>query len=876
MNRFVRRMAWRETRGSRRRLLLLTGAIAVGVAALVAVNSFAANLRESVTQQAQTLLGADLSISSRREFSPRVAALLDTLVAPDPARGRAPGRKATVVSFAAMGYVKRTEGVRLVQVAAVEPGYPFYGTIRTDPDGAWSELQEGGRVLVDPSLLTALDAGIGDTLALGESRFVISATVLNQPGNVAVAASFSPRVFIAAADVAATGLLRFGSRVEYEAFLELADPDRATAISEKYRPILRAERTRIRSVKENRSDLTAALTQLSDYLGLVALIALLLGGMGVASAVHVFIRQKLDTIAVLRCLGAGTRQLFGIYLLQALAMGALGSLIGAGLGGALQQVLPLVLADLLPVDVRVRLDPGAVALGVGVGIWVAGVFALLPLLGIRRVSPLVTLRRDVELLRRRRDPARLLAALALAGSIGALAVLQAGGLREGAGFAAGTGAAVLLLWLASLGMIRGVRRWFPSRWPYVWRQGLANLYRPANQTVTVVLSLGFGTFLLSTLFLVQHNLLRDLRVWGEGGQPNLGFIDIQPDQREGVLELLRAEGIASPEAVPMIPMRISSVKGEPVVLGPPGGSGAADGDGAADGPRDDSDADDSRDDPGARPGWAFRHEYRSTYRDTLVDSETLVEGEWWDGPMPSAAGPVDVSLALDIARELDVTVGDEIVWDVQGVRLASRVANLRRVDWARFEPNFFAVFRGGVLDEAPQFFVTLVRVEDPATRGLLQRRTAERYPNVSSLDLSRLQTLLDDILSRVALAVRFMAGFSLATGAVVLVGAIATTRFQRVREAVLLKTLGATRRQVLRVFFAEYAALGLLSAGMAVALSAAAGWVLSRFVFETSYALPYGALAALLGAIVLLTVGIGLGNSLDILRRTPLDVLRSD
>jgi putative ABC transport system permease protein len=872
MNRFVRRMAWRETRGSRRRLLLLTGAVAAGVAALVAVNSFAANLRESVTQQAQTLLGADLSISSRREFTPRVAALLDTLVAPDPAHGRAPGRKATVVSFAAMGYVNRTEGVRLVQVAAVEPGYPFYGAIRTDPDGTWSELQEGGRVLVDPSLLTALDAGIGDTLALGESRFVISATVLSQPGNVAVAASFSPRVFIAAADLAATGLLRFGARVEYEAFLELADPDRATAISEKYRPILRPERTRIRSVEENRSDLTEALTQLSDYLGLVALIALLLGGMGVASAVHVFIRQKLDTIAVLRCLGARTRQLFAIYLLQALAMGALGSLIGAGLGGALQQVLPLVLADLLPVDVRVRLDPGAVALGVGVGIWVAAVFALLPLLGIRSVSPLVTLRRDVEPLRRRRDPVRLLAALALAGSIGALAVMQAGGLREGVGFAAGTGAAVLLLWLASLGLIRGVRRWFPSRWPYVWRQGLANLYRPANQTVTVVLSLGFGAFLLSTLFLVQHNLLRDLRVWGEGRQPNLGFIDIQPDQREGVLELLRAEGIGSPEAVPMIPMRISFVKGEPVVLGPSGGSGATDGDGAADDPRDDSDAED----PEARPRWAFRHEYRSTYRDTLVDSETLVEGAWWDGQMPSAAGPVDVSLELDIARELDVTVGDEIVWDVQGLRVASRVANLRRVDWARFEPNFFAVFRRGVIDEAPQFFVTLVRVEDPATRGLLQRRTAERYPNVTSLDLSSLQELLDDILSRVALAVRFMAGFSLATGAVVLVGAIATTRFQRVREAVLLKTLGATRRQVLRVFFAEYAALGFLSAGMAVVLSGAAGWVLSRFVFETSYALPYAALAALLGAVVLLTVGIGLGNSLDILRRTPLEVLRSD
>ena len=879
MDPFVRRMAWRETRGSRRRLLLLTGAIAAGVAALVAVNSFAANLRESVNRQAQALLGADLAISSRWEFTPRVTALLDTLVTPDATRGLGLGRKALVVSFSGMAYVPRTEGVRLVQVAAVEAGYPFYGEIRTDPPGAWSELQEGGRVLVDPSLLTALGAQRGDTLALGESRLVISATVLGQPGSVAVAASFSPRIFISAANLPATGLLRFGSRVRYETFVKLANPNRATAISKEYRPILRPERAGIRSVEENRSDLTEGLTQLSNYLGLVGLIALLLGGMGVASAVHVFIRQKLDTIAVLRCLGAETSRLFTIYLVQALTMGALGSLIGAGLGGALQRVLPLLLADLLPIDVQVRLDPGAVTLGVGLGIWTSAAFALMPLLGIRRVSPLMTLRRDVEPLRRRRDPARILAALVLAGSVAALAVLQAGGLRDGLGFTAGIGVAVLLLWLASLGLIRGVRRWFPSRWPYVWRQGLANLYRPANQTVTVVLSLGFGAFLLSTLFLVQHNLLRDLRVDGPGERPNLAFIDIQPDQREGVLEELRAEGFSSVEAVSMVPMRISSVKGRPVVLRRPDET-------EADEP-DETDADEAE----ARPGWALRHEYRSTYRDTLVGSETLVEGTWWDGPMPagrearddpSPAGreagdePVDVSLEVDLAGELGVTIGDEIIWDVQGIRITSRVANLRKVDWARFEPNFFAVFRSGVLDRAPQFLVTMVRVDDPATRGTLQRRIAERYANVTSIDLSSIQRLLEDILGRVALAVRFMAGFSLATGTVVLVGAIATTRFQRVREAALLKTLGATSRQVLRVFFAEYLALGLLSAGMAVVLSSGAGWLLSRFLFETSYALPYPALAVLLGATVVLTVGIGLGNSLDILRRTPLDVLRND
>jgi putative ABC transport system permease protein len=837
--------------------MLLTGAVAAGVAALVAVNSFAANLRDSVTRQARTLLGADLSISSRSPFTPRVEALLDSLVTPDPDRGEAAGRKASVVSFAGMAYVPRTEGVRLVQVTAVESGYPFYGSIRTEPGGVWGELQQGGRVLVDPSLLAALGAGVGDTLAVGEGRFVISGTVLSQPGNVPVTATFSPRIFIAAADLARTELLRFGSRAEYEALVKLPDPDRGTALSKLYRPTLRAERARIRSVEEYRVDLTDALTRLSDYLALVALIALLLGGIGVASAVHVFIHQKLDTIAVLRCLGAGTRQLLTIYLVQALGLGVLGSLAGAVAGGALQWVLPMVLADLLPVDIEVRLDAVAVALGVGIGVWIAAMFAVLPLLGIRSVSPLLTLRRDVEPLRRRRDPARLLAVLGLAGSIAALAVAQAGGVREGAGFAAGIGGAVFLLWLASLGLIRGVRRWFPARWPYVWRQGLANLYRPANQTVTVVLSLGFGTFLLSTLFLVQHNLLRDLRVENRGRQPNLGFIDIQPDQRDGVLRLLRSEGIDAPEAVPMIPMRIRSVKGQPVMSGQ-----------AA------SDSGDSRDDSGERPGWAFRHEYRSTYRDTLVGSESLVEGRWWDGPQ--AAAPVDVSLSTDIASELGVGVGDEIEWDVQGVLVLSRVSSLRRVDWARFEPNFFAVFRPGVLDAAPQFFVALVRIEDSERRGRLQRRMTERYPNVTSLDLSRLQMLLDDILGRVALAVRFMAGFSLAAGAVVLAAAIATTRFQRLREAVLLRTLGATRRQVLQVCFAEYAALGLLSAGMAVALSAAAGWVLSRFVFETSYALPYGAIASLTAAVVLITVAIGLGNSLDILRRTPLAVLRNE
>lgn len=856
---FVLSMAWRESRGARRRLWLLTGAVAAGVAALVAVNSFAANLRDSVTAQAQALLGADLSLSSRRPFPDRASALVDSLIAPDPVRDRPPGRVATVTSFAAMAYVPRTQGVRLVQIAAVTGDWPFYGTIVTEPVGGWPSLQAGSRVLVDPSLLAALNAVPGDTLALGASRFVIAGTVTSAPGNVAAAQAFSPRVYIAGADVAGTGLIQFGARVEYETFLRLPVASEADEIANRYRPLLRPERVGIRSVADNRDDLRDTLTRMGNYLGLVALIALLLGGLGVASAVNVFIRQKLDTIAVLRCLGATARQVFAVYLWQAVAMGGLGSAIGAALGVALQQVLPALLADILPIDVQVGIAPGAIALGVGLGLWVATVFALLPLLTIRQVSPLVTLRRDFEPLPARRDPLRWLAALALAVSVTLLAALQVRRLRDGVGFSAGIGLALFLLWLASLGMIRAVKRFFPRRWPYLWRQGLANLYRPANQTVTVVLSLGFGAFLLSTLYLVEHNLLREFRLTGPAARPNIVFFDIQADQREGVAEEIRAAGLAASPSVAVVPMRIRSVKGRPVQSTPAPDTLTAPGDSA---PR--------------RPGWAQRREYRSTYRDTLVASEKLVEGGWWKGPLTDASAPVEVSLEVEVARELDVRPGDEIVWDVQGIPVTSRVANLREVDWARFEPNFFAVFRSGPLDRAPQTFVTLARVDSAAQRGQLQRRLAERFPNVTSVDLATVQRTFEDVLQRVTVAVRFMAGFSMVTGVIVLIGAIATTRFQRIREGVLLRTLGATRPQVYRVVLAEYLALGTLSALMAVGLASGATWALTRWVFESAFALPVVALGGLAGAVVVLTVAVGLWNSLEVVNKTPLEVLRND
>jgi putative ABC transport system permease protein len=432
-------------------------------------------------------------------------------------------------------------------------------------------------------------------------------------------------------------------------------------------------------------------------------------------------------------------------------------------------------------------------------------------------------------------------------------VLQAGRLGAGLAFAAGILAALLVLWLAAFLLVRSLRRFFPSSLPYLYRQGLANLYRPANQTLMVVLALGFGCFLLSTLLLVQHNLLRDLRVDRGAERPNLVFFDVQPDQREDVEGRVRAAGPLTSSPAPIVPMRVQSVKGRAVaeLL--------------------------AIDDASQRPErWALRREYRSSYRDKPTTAERIVAGAWWAPGSWREGEPVPVALEEGIARELRVAVGDEIVWDVQGVPVPSRVACLREVEWARFEPNFFAIFPEGPLEAAPRSYVLLSRVEDAAARARLQRSVVEAHPNVSTLDLAQVQRAIEGVLDKVVLAVRFMALFSLASGALVLAGAVAASRYQRVREGALLRTLGATRPQLIRVLLTEYAVLGALAAATAIVLSSLAGWALVRFVFEGSFALPGPALLGLVLAVLALTVVVGLSGSTEVWRRPPLEVLRAE
>jgi putative ABC transport system permease protein len=302
----------------------------------------------------------------------------------------------------------------------------------------------------------------------------------------------------------------------------------------------------------------------------------------------------------------------------------------------------------------------------------------------------------------------------------------------------------------------------------------------------------------------------------------------------------------------IVPMRMSSINGRPVETLLKLQTG-------------------TRDEPEA--AWALRREYRSTYRDTLVASERVVAGTWHQR---RSASPALISVEEDLARELGIGVGDQIVWDVQGVSVPSRVTSLRAVDWARFEPNFFVVFAPGALERAPQTLVALTRISDPSFRGRFQRRIAELLPNVSTLDVSVLQEALERLVGRVALAIRFMALFSLGVGVLVLVGALAASRFQRIREGALLRTLGATRNQIFRVVVAEYLSLGLLATMVAQVLAVFAAWALAHFVFEGSFTVPLAAMSALAAGIVLLTVTVGVANSLDVVRRRPLEILREE
>lgn len=834
------RLAWRESRTARRRLLLYMSSIALGVAALVAIDSFAGNVNRSIREQSRALLGGDLAFSSRRGFPARADSVLDSLQ-------QAGVPVARVTSFTSMAVVPRTERTRLAQIRAVTDDYPFYGTVVTAPAGQWESLRAGSNALLDPSLLLSLGAQVGDTLTLGRARFRITGVLESVPGDPGIASAIAPRVFIAARHVPETELLVFGSRAEYEAVAKLPAGSSPDAIAPALREALDSTGVRLRTVTESELSLTDAVDDLGDFLGLVGLVALLLGGIGVASGVHAFVTRKIDTVAVLRCLGATSRQVLAIYATQAALMGLAGAAMGAALGVAVQFALPSLLADALPVDVRARLEPAAILLGLAAGCWVALVFALRPLLTLRSVSPLQALRRTADPAALRggwRDWRRAMVDLLIVATVIGISWERVGDATQGVVIAAAIGAVLWVLWAAAALLARTARVVLRTGWPYVVRQGVANLSRPANQTRAVTLALGFGVFLITTLFLIQRNLLAKFELTASTARANVLFFDVQDDQLPTLDSLVRASGVRVVQRTPIVTMRIAAINGVPVArLGT----------------------------DSSRAGWAVRREYRSTFRDEMVGTEELVAGRWFSDAGSSLP---ELSLEEDVAREMGVSVGDTVTWNVQGAEVATRVTSLRRVNWARFEPNFFAVFEPRALEGAPVQYVVLADAADEALSATVQEHAVRALPNVSSIDLSLVRRTIDEVVSRARGAVRFLALFSLAMAVPVLMSAVAATQRERLRDGVLLKTLGASRGQIRRILLAEYALLGVLGSLTGALLASAAGWAVMRWVFGSPFTFALSPVLAIAGAMVMLAVAIGLVGGRDVLNEPPLAALR--
>lgn len=839
---FALRLALRESRASARRLAVYMGAITIGVAALVGVNSFRRGVAESVQAESKTLLGADMRLSSGREFPDSVEAVIDSAVAAGADVARVTGTLS--VALAPGG------GSRLVQVRAIEAGYPFYGQVETDPAGLWNSLAEGRDVLVEPGLLVALGAATGDTLRIGEAGFRIAGTLVRAPIELGFRSAIAPRVFFADRWLADAGLTGFGSLVTWQAFFRLPDGEAVQAFEDHNHDLFRRSLVNFTTAREEAEDLTEGLDWMSRFLGLVGLAALLLGGLGVGSAIHLFVRRKQPQVAVLRCLGATRWTAFTAYLLQSAMLGLGGAVAGAILGVAAQGVLPAVIGDAMPVSVPFRIWWSELGSGIGIGVWVSTVFALLPLLAVRNVPPLQALRHDVDPPSRRFDPLTIVSWLAIGGSIAVLGILQAPEWQVGLAFAGGLIAAIAALRGVAWLLMWATRRLFPRRAGFAVRQGLSGLFRPSNQTAAVTIALGFGMFLVTTIWIVQVNLLDRFALDDAEDAPDIVAFDIQPAQRDSVSAIFASITGERPALVPIVPSRLAAVNG--VSAGELLSSSRV---------RD------------IEP-WAVRREYRHTYRAELTSAERLIEGQWFDSAPPAPDGVARISVEQSLMNSLDLKLGDRMTWNFQGVEIESVITSVREVDWARFDTNFFVVFEPGAIDDAPQTLVTFARVEDAGARAKLQRELTVAFPNVSTLDLSLVRQTFADVIGRITLAIRFMAIFAVAAGIIVMAGAIASGRFQRAREAVLLRTLGARRATVRRVLLTEYAALGSLAGFSGVLLALIGGWALVRFFFELPFRLPVVPLLIAWAGVAGLAILIGTAGNRTIFTEAPVGALR--
>jgi putative ABC transport system permease protein len=861
---FVLKMLARELRSSWRRLVFFFVCVAVGVGAIVAIRSVIQSVRTGLMSEARSIIAADVLISTNRPWTSDVLSALEQRLATGEVLDRMDAIETATMVRAEGG----ADAARMVELRGVQPGFPFYGRVLLQDGQTFShELLRGRGALVRPELLTQLGTRVGGQLIIGGQPFTIRGVISQEPGRRVGAFSFGSRVLIDYDDLRATGLLALGSRASYQILLRV----REQAVAPMTRDIRRDFRDRFvqaRSYRSTEDDIGEDLMRAENYLSLVGFVMVVLGGIGVWSVTRVFVKQKIRSVAILKCLGATANQILATYVAQVLLLGIVGSLLGVGIAAVAMAAIPASAAAAFG-NVSYGLTLSAALQGLAVGLLVSLLFSLVPLLEVRRVKPLLLLRsldtvtppppgkrswRDsmVPAWVRRADPVQIAAGGIVTAALVALAAWQAASITVALVVCGGFAAIALVLHGAGALLVRAARPLAAT--PYFpLRHAVGTLRRPGNQTRVILLAVGLGSFFVLGVRALQANLLEQFSVQLQRGGADMFLIDIQQDQADGVRAFFRDAGIGELQLIPVLRARVTAVRGSETNL-------------------------ESYADVRGRGG--LGREYVITYRDHLEPNETLLEGEFWSGkpPLPADAAELEVSIEKNIRDRSRIRPGDLMRFDVLGRVVQARVTSVREVEWGEARNGgFMFVFRPGSLERAPHSYIaTLKAPEDPAARARLQRDLVTRYPNVSAIDVREVFASIQSVIDNVTFAISIVGTVALASGALILIGAVAMTKFQRVYEAAILRTLGASTRMLGTMLALEYSALGLIAGLIGAAGSLALSWAVCRFVFEIDWTPAPGLLAAGTLATTVLVGVIGIVASADVLRKKPLATLRAE
>jgi putative ABC transport system permease protein len=831
----------RETRGWGFRLVFFVACLAVGVAAVVAVAALSEGVRSAVRGQARELLAADLVVRGRQPAPPAVQELLAATA------GLELSGIKEMASMAAVPTAKGDPGAStLVQLKAVEPGYPFHGRLLTEPALPLFDLLDAGSALAAPELLTRLELEPGDGVLVGGQRFRIAGVLLDEPDRAFGGFGLGPRLLVTQEGLARTPLEGYGSRITHRTLVRMAGENAQDldALAEDLRTALGgSEIHEVETWRQGSPALQDGLVNAERFLGLVALLSLLVGGLGVARTIQAWLATRLRDIAVLKCLGVRPREVVGLHLVQVAFLALVGSAVGVVFGLALASAAPVLLAELLPVESVVVLQPAAVAEGLGLGIGVALLFALAPLLELRRLPPARVLRADAA------PPppsrlARLATGLVVVAGLAVLATAQSGSVLLGAGFAAGLVLAALLLAGAARLIVRAVGALPREGLGFGLRHGLASLARPSAGTTSALVALGLGVLAVLAMALVERELRAQLLSSLPTDAPTAFFLDVQPDQWDEVQAAVAASGADAPDSVPMVMARLAVIDGRPV-------------DQVIEG----MERDDER-------RWVFTREQRLTWREGLPPDNLLVAGELW-----GEEGVAEVSVERDYAADLGVGIGSMLTLDVQGVPMDLRVTSLREVNWRSFNINFFFVVEPGVLDDAPHSRLAAARLEPEQLQGV-QDRLARSTPNVAVVRVQEVLDRVSAILQLIGYGVRALGTFTVLAGLAILAGVVSAGAARRGREVALLKTLGATRAQVVAALAAEQALVGLVAGAIGSVAAAVLAWFVLTEGMNLEGGWPLLSVAAATGATALLAMVAGVLASLGALRRRPAEILR--